>query len=581
MGRNFILLFSLLGLGLLLSGCGKSPEVKSKLQEINGGIKRGGMFRTNTVSDIASLDPARIAKLAEGHVAHQVYDQLVTLNDSTLALEPMLAKSWEISDDGLSYTFHLRHDVFFHDDSCFPDGKGRKLTANDIKYSLTRSVDARAQALGAEFFTTCVLGAEAYYDATIESLKSGGAPKVPEVEGFFAKDDTTFVVRLRDIYAPFIYHLTTGVSYITCREAAEKYGKSLARHPVGTGPFVFFSWTEDREIVLKRNPNYWDVDAFGNQLPYLDEISFRFINEVATQLLEFRQGRLEESVGIPQEFASQVLTEKGEARGDYKKFVLKSTPELRIDYIAMNTVSEPFQNEKLRKAISAAIDRDKIVRYVLKNQVTPATGLIPLGFDGYDNRDLKMIDYDLSQAKQFLAEAGFPGGQGLAPITLNTFVGANYAYNKAVSEAVQAMLTEIGLEVNLEQAEYSTHLQQAYLGKLTLFLSSWGADYPEPESFLNLVYGEVIPKDAGGESYLNLSRYQNSEFDRIFSDALKITDRKRRYDRYKKAEQIALEDAPIILTYHRMARRFQQPYVRNYPINAMDRRNFRRVWLDK
>ncbi|NTW48351.1 MAG: ABC transporter substrate-binding protein [Chlorobiales bacterium] len=567
---------------LSLAACAKREDKgTSQFAPLKGGIKQGGVFRTNAVSDISSLDPARMAKLSEVLVGHQVYDLLVNLNDSTLDFEPMLAKRWTVSDDGLTYTFHLRDDVYFHDDPCFPGGKGRKLTAADIKYSLTRSVDARVQSLGSEFFTTCVLGAEAYYDATIEAIKTKSEPSVKEVAGYLAPNDTTFIVKLSEPYAPFLYHLTTGFAYITCREAAEKYGKGLARHPVGTGPFKFASWMEDREIELVRNPNYWATDAFGNRLPYLEGVRYRFIKEASAQLLEFQRGELEESLGIPQEFAAQVLDENGQAKGDFKKYVLKTTPELRIDYIAMQTQAEPFNNLKLRQAISAAIDREKIVRYVLKNQVAPATGIVAKGLKGYDNSALLMVAYDPARAKQLLAEAGYPGGKGLPPLVLNTFVGAKYAYNKEVAEAVQAMLREIGIEVKIEQAEYSTHLQQAYLGKFKIFLASWGADYPEPETFLNLVYGKVVPKSPDGESYLNLSRYKSEAFDKVYSEALKISDQTKRYELYKKAEQLALSDAPIILTYHRLSYRFQQPYVRNYPINSMDRRDYRQVWLDK
>lgn len=582
---SLILGMRLLGslvLCVFLVACSKKEvHNSSQAATLKGGIKQGCVFRTNAVSDISSLDPARMAKLSEVLVGHEVYDLLVNLNDSTLEFEPMLAKSWTVSGDGLTYTFYLRDDVYFHDDPCFPNGKGRKLTAADIKYSLTRSVDARVQALGSEFFTTCVLGAEAYYDATIEAVKTKTEPSVKEVAGYLAPDDTTFIIKLSEPYAPFLYHLTTGFAYITCHEAAEKYGKELARHPVGTGPFKFANWTEDREIELVRNPTYWATDSFGNKLPYLDGVRYRFIKEASAQLLEFQRGELEESLGIPQEFAAQVLDENGQAKGEFKKYVLKTTPELRIDYIAMQTEFEPFNNLKLRQAISSAIDREKIVRYVLKNQVAPATGIVAKGLKGYDNSGLQMVAYDPARAKALLAEAGYPGGKGLPPLVLNTFVGAKYAYNKEVAEAVQAMLRDIGIEVKIEQAEYSTHLQQAYLGKLKIFIASWGADYPEPETFLNLVYGKVVPKSPDGESYLNLSRYKSEAFDKVYSEALKISDQSKRYELYKKAEQIALNDAPIILTYRRLSYRFQQSYVKNYPINSMDRRDYRKVWLNR
>ncbi|MFN3639075.1 MAG: ABC transporter substrate-binding protein [Chloroherpetonaceae bacterium] len=568
---------------LLLFACGKkeSSDSKETFTRLNGGIKRGGIFKTNLTSDISNLDPPRIAKQAEILVAQQIYEQLIELDHATLVPVPELASRWEISPDGLTYTFHLRTDVFFHDNPCFPDGKGKRMTARDVKFSLTNSLDARAQTLGAEFFTSCVLGAREYYDATIEAVRKKQEPRVSEVSGFVVKDDSTFVIRLKEPYAPFLYHLATSFASITCEEAVKHYGKSLSRNPVGTGAFVFVKWEDDREVVLKRNPNYWGRDSLGNPLPYLDGISFKFLKDASAQLLAFQKGTFDESVGIPQEFVGKIFDANGKVQEPFTKYVLKSCPELRIDYIGMLHTDSLFKNTKLRQAFSWAIDRVKIAKYVLKNQVAMPTGIVAQGIAGYDNHDVMLTDYDVSKAKQLLAEAGYPNGNGLPELTLHTFVGAKYAYNKEVAEAVQAMLGEIGVKVKIVQSEYSTHLQQAYLGKLQFFIGSWGADYPEPETFLNLVYGGVVPKGNDEESYINLSRYQNPAFDKLFREALKISDEKERYALYKQAEKIALDDAAILVSYHRLSYRFEQPFVRNYPINAMDRRDYREVWLDK
>ncbi len=568
---------------LLLFACGKkeSSDSKETFTRLNGGIKQGGIFKTNLTSDISNLDPPRIAKQAEILVAQQIYEQLIELDHATLVPIPELASRWEISPDGLIYTFHLRTDVFFHDNPCFPDGKGKRMTARDVKFSLTNSLDARAQTLGAEFFTSCVLGAREFYDATIEAVRKKQEPRVSDVSGFVVKDDSTFIIRLKEPYAPFLYHLATSFASITCEEAVKHYGKSFSRNPVGTGAFVFVKWEDDREVILKRNPNYWGRDSLGNPLPYLDGISFKFLKEASAQLLEFQKGTFDESVGIPQEFVGKIFDANGKVQEPFTKYVLKSCPELRIDYIGMLYTDSLFKNTKLRQAFSWAIDRVKLVKYVLKNQVALPTGIVAQGIAGYDNHDVMLTDYDVSKAKQLLAEAGYPNGAGLPELTLNTFVGAKYAYNKEVAEAVQAMLADIGVKVKIVQSEYSTHLQQAYLGKLKFFIGSWGADYPEPETFLNLVYGGVVPKGNDEESYINLSRYQNPAFDNIFREALKISDEKKRYALYKQAEKIALDDAAILVSYHRLSYRFEQPFVRNYPINAMDRRDYREVWLDK
>ncbi|MFQ3597906.1 MAG: ABC transporter substrate-binding protein [Chloroherpetonaceae bacterium] len=567
----------------LLFACSQKEKSDSKetFTLLKGGIKQGGIFKTNLASDISNLDPPRIAKQAEILVAQQIYEQLIELDPATLQPIPELALRWEISSDGLTYTFHLRTDVFFHDNPCFPDGKGKRLTAHDVKFSLTNSVDARAQSLGAEFFTSCVLGAREFYDATIESVRKKEESRLKEISGFIVKDDSTFIIRLKEPYAPFLYHLATAFASITCEEAVKHYGKSLSRNPIGTGAFVFVKWEEDREVLLKRNPNYWGRDSLGNPLPYLDGISFKFLKEASAQLLEFQKGTFDESVGIPQEFVAKIFDANGNVQEPFKRYTLKSCPELRIDYIGMLYTDSLFKNTKLRQAFSWAIDRVKIVKYVLKNQVVLPTGIVAQGIQGYDNHDVMLIDYDVAKAKALLAEAGYPNGEGLPELVLHTFVGAKYAYNKEVAEAVQAMLGDIGVKVKIVQSEYSTHLQQAYLGKLQFFIGSWGADYPEPETFLNLVYGGVVPKGKDEESYINLSRYSNPAFDSLFSKALKISDERQRYALYKQAEKIALDDAAMIVSYHRLAYRFEQPYVRNYPINAMDRRDYREVWLDK
>lgn len=575
-------LFGLVLLSLLFVCCKKdNSDSKATFTLLKGGIKQGGIFRTNLTSDISSLDPPRMAKQSEILVGQQIYEQLIELDHATLQPIPELASRWEITPDGLTYTFHLRTDVHFHDNPCFPNGKGKRLTASDVKFSLTRSIDARAQSLGAEFFTSCVLGAREFYDATIEAIRKKEEPRVKDVSGFIVQDDSTFIIRLKEPYAPFLYHLATSFASITCEEAVKYYGKTLSRNPVGTGAFVFVKWEDDREVVLKRNPKYWGRDSLGNPLPYLDGISFKFLKEMSAQFLEFQKGTFDESVGIPPEFVAKIFDANGNVQEPFKQYRLQSCPELRIDYIGMLYTDSLFRKTKLRQAFSWAIDRMKIVKYVLKNQVVLPTGIVAQGIEGYDNRDLMQVDYNPEKAKAFLAEAGYPNGNGLPELTLHTFIGAKYAYNKEVAEAVQAMLQEIGVKVSVVQSEYSTHLQQAYLGQLRFFIGSWGADYPEPETFLNLVYGGVVPRGKDEESYINLSRYSNPEFDTIFRQALKTSDEQKRYALYKQAEKIALDDAAILVCYHRLSYRFEQPYVRNYPINAMDRRDYREVWLDK
>jgi oligopeptide transport system substrate-binding protein len=572
------------GLGLIgFASCRPKPTDEA-VRVVAGGIKRGGTFRTNALDNIKTLDPARIGLAWETNIGIQIYDRLIGLDPATLTLKPELASRWDISPDGLTYTFHLRRDVYFHNDACFvssenPNGKGQHFTARDAAFSLTRTIDARAGSLSATLFTEQVRGAAAFYAATLGAVKTHAPSAIASVEGFIVRDDSTFVIQLQEPFAPFLHHLTMSGAFITCEKAATFYGDGLGRHPVGTGAFKFSSWQEDQAIHLERNANYWDKDSLGNPLPYLDGITFKFIRDLSSQLLEFKQGNLDDCFRLPPETAADLTDDAGKLKGEYKSYVLEATPFLQYWSISFLVTDKLFSNVKLRQAISSAIDREKLIKYVLKGQAVRATGIVPKGFTGYDNSDLKIFDYNLGRAKSLLGEAGYANGKGLPELQLNLFTGINY--NKQVAEAVQSMLKDIGIRVRLVQTELATHNQLADAGKLNFFITGWTADFVEPSAFLTLLYGKVIPASASDESFLNRCRFINPRFDSLYAEALKTQDTPKRYALYKAAEQVAFDDAPMLVNYYELAKRLQQPYVRNYHLNSIDWRAFKTVWLDK
>src|SRR5665213_2051135 len=260
-----------------VASCGhKHSEV---MRPGNGGKKYGGRYTLNEIrGNPSSLDPVRMNSKVEDDIGSNIFDKLID-NNSQLELVPELAKSWEASPDGETYTFHLRTDVFFQDDSCFPGGNGRRMTASDVKYSFERVCDPRTLTSGFWVFEDIVQGADQYFN----SPQAGGtAPR--EVTGFKVIDDSTFVIKLLKPFAPFLEHLTTSFGYIVPHEAIEHYGKDFFQHPVGTGPFRFAQWQPDQGILLARNPNYWQYDSAGNRLPYLDEVKFTLIKDDKTLL---------------------------------------------------------------------------------------------------------------------------------------------------------------------------------------------------------------------------------------------------------------------------------------------------------
>lgn len=571
-------LFLFLIFSLFVAGCGKQET--EEIRQLNGGIKGGGIYNINELEDIRSLDPVGINDVVSHHVAHQIYDALIDL-DSNLQIVPQLAKSYTVSEDGLTYTFNLRTGSTFHDNECFPGGKGREVNAKDVKYSYDRIVDFRTSSRGFNYFVNYVEGAQEYYDETRASQNENREPKLNGASGFIYVNDTTFQIKLKKAFAPFIYYNTLAIAYIVPKEAVEKYGKDFFQNPVGSGPFIFVNWTPDQELNLKRNPNYWAKDEFGNQLPYIDAAKFRFIKDLDAQLLEFKNGKLDESYRLPNAIFKTIIDDKKTLTPEWSQFQLQRVPTLATQFYGFLVTNEIFKNEKLRQAINYAVDREKIIKYVLNGQgYAGAThGFVPPSMPDYNTEGIKGYSFDLEKAKKLLEEAGYPGGKGLPELTLQINSGGDR--NIQIAEAIQNMLKEVGITMKLQQIQFAQHLDNIDAGKASFYRLGWIADYPDPESFLNLYYGKNVPKNPNEPSPINSMRFVNPEYDRIFEQAITTQDRMQRMKLYEQAEQIAVNQAPMLYIYYDEDYRLLQPYVKGYALDPMHRVNFRNLWLDK
>ncbi|HCA41922.1 MAG TPA: hypothetical protein DEP28_01570 [Bacteroidetes bacterium] len=571
-------LFLFLMFSLFVAGCGK--QQKEEIRQLNGGIKGGGIYNINELEDIRSLDPVGINDVVSHHVAHQIYDALIDL-DSNLQIVPQLAKSYTVSEDGLTYTFNLRTGSTFHDNDCFPGGKGREVNAKDVKYSYDRIVDFRTSSRGFNYFVNYVEGAQEYYDETRAAQNENREPKLNGASGFIYVNDTTFQIKLKKAFAPFIYYNTLAIAYIVPKEAVEKYGKDFFQNPVGSGPFIFVNWTPDQELNLKRNPNYWAKDEFGNQLPYIDAAKFRFIKDLDAQLLEFKNGKLDESYRLPNAIFKTIIDDNKSLTPEWSQFQLQRVPTLATQFYGFLVTNEIFKNEKLRQAINYAIDREKIIKYVLNGQgYAGAThGFVPPSMPDYNTEGIKGYSFDLEKAKKLLEEAGYPGGKGLPELTLQINSGGDR--NIQIAEAIQNMLKEVGITMKLQQIQFAQHLDNIDAGKASFYRLGWIADYPDPESFLNLYYGKNVPKNPNEPSPINSMRFVNPEYDRIFEQAITTQDRTQRMKLYEQAEQIAVNQAPMLYIYYDEDYRLLQPYVKGYALDPMHRVNFRNLWLDK
>lgn len=566
-------------LALVSAGCGKKQD-GGNMTTLNGGIKGGGIFIANELENIRSLDPVGVNDVVSHHVSHQIYDGLIDL-DTSLQIVPMLAKRWEISPDGLTYTFYLRNDVTFHDNACFPGGKGRKFVASDVVYSFTRVLDPRTGSLGFDFYKNYVEGAKEYNEEISKATSEKREPKLMEVSGYKALNDTTFQIKLKKSFAPFIYYMCQGFAYVVPKEAVEKYGKDYFQNPVGTGPFVFQNWTPDLEINLKRNPNYWDKDVHGNQIPYLEGVKFRFIKDLSQQLLEFKNGNLHESYRIPNELFKTIVNEDKTLTAEYSQFTVQRKTALSTQYYGFLVTSKVFSDVKVRQAFNYAIDRDKILKYVLNGSANdPAIyGMVPPVMPNYNAKQVKGYSFDLVKAKQLMSDAGFPGGKGFPEVTLNINEGGGR--NTQIAEAIQDMLREIGVTVKLQLLQFAQHLDNIDAGRSDFYRLGWNADYPDPETFLNLFYGKNVPSNPKDVSPINSFRYVNPEYDALFEKAIATVDIAERNKLYEQAEQLAVNDAVCLFIYYDEDWRLVQSFVRGFALDPMHRVNMRFTWLDK
>ena len=303
------LYFIVLILSVLLTSCSSKQNNKN-------------IFSYNEPNGIESLDPITANNYPAINVLINVYEGLVEYNKDA-KLEPLIAKSYGISDDGKVYTFHLRNDVYFHDDECFPGGKGRKVTANDFKYCYERDCDTRTKTRGLWVYRDKVEGAD-------EFSKTTGMVK--EVTGFKVLNDSTFQIILVRPFAPFLSILTMPYGYVYPHEAVEHYGENFGFHAVGTGPFKFVRWEIDKELVCEKNERYWGKDSDGSSLPHIDGFKVLFIRSPETEFLDFQEKRLDfQKPSI--EVYSQLIDENGNLKPEYN-FKLIKQPYLNTVYLA-------------------------------------------------------------------------------------------------------------------------------------------------------------------------------------------------------------------------------------------------------
>jgi oligopeptide transport system substrate-binding protein len=509
------------------------------------------IFHYNEQTGIASLDPAFAKNQSIMWAVHQLYNTLVQV-DSNMKLTGAVAKNWEIANDNLSITFHLNTGVFFHDDACFANNRGRRLVAQDVVYSLGRIIDKSVASPGAWIFNN----------------------RVDSTHPFTAINDSTFLLRLLKPFTPMLGILSMQYCSIVPHEAVEKYGNDFRHHPVGSGPFAFVAWEEGQALVMKKNENYFERDEAGHTLPYLDGIKVSFFDNKATEFLEFQQHRLDFINDIDASFKDEVLTKTGNLKSAWQgKVQLQKHAYLNIEYIGIlvdenNPLvkSSPLRLQKIRQAINYGFDREKMMLYMRNSIGTAAeSGFVPAGLPSFNEKMVKGYDFNVAKAKQLLTEAGYPEGKNLPAMKLLTI--PIYA---DLGTYIASELRQIGINIQVEAIQKSLLLEQTSKSQAPLFRGSWIADYPDAENYLSVFY-------SANPAPPNYTRYKNADFDNLYNKAIAEKNDSIKYTLYQQMDRLIINDAPVIPLWYDMVIHLVHNNISNFPSNSLNLLELRRA----
>jgi peptide/nickel transport system substrate-binding protein len=492
------------------------------------------VFRYNQINHITSLDPVFAKSQNNIWATHHLFDGLVRLDDS-LNVVPAIAKSWNISEDGLTYTFILQDNVKFHKNKCIDEN--RRVTARDVSYSLRRLISEKVNSPGSWLFTD----------------------KVDGPESFEAEDDTTFVMKLNQPFIPMMGILTMQYCSILPQECVEYYKSDFRSNPVGTGQFQFKRWEENQALFLVKNEEY-----FGGTNHNLDGIKTTFIPDKKIAFLELLNGNLDFVNGLESSFIHDLLTQEGDLLSKRKEALnLIKAPYLNSEYLGINMVNQPegspLRVKEIRQALNLGLDR-KLMLTSLRNGVgKPANaGFVPSGLPSHDPLKVQGYEYNPDSALILISKAGYDSSNPLPEIEL--FTNKDYL---DLTTFIARQWQEIGVKTKIEVLESSILRDGMRKSSVPFFRASWIADYPDAESFLCMFYSKYPAPP-------NYTNYSNSEYDMLYEKAIKTEDIAERYELYHQMDNILIEDAPVIFLFYDETALFFQKNISGVSGNAVN-----------
>jgi ABC-type transport system substrate-binding protein len=535
-GQKYFCTIIIFFVAILLTGCARQPRPPRTLM-------------LSAQSDVSWLDPAKAYDTSSIPFVRILYRGLVDYGDGA-NIVPAVATRWTISSDGKTYTFYLRKDARFQFDQN-GNQPGRRVTAEDFRYSIERILDPATASDGMTFYYN-IVGAQKWSE---ERSKPSTKVLSDHVPGIVVPNDDEIIFHLNHPDATFLNYLAMPFVYAVPHDWVEKLdraGETLNEHPNGCGPFQMKEWIHDRKLELVKNRYYYDP-----ALPKCDRILDTFGGDDVLHLMRFELGdidvqNLEDAA--PPDFTRMTDSAKWQPYTQH-------APMMDIRYVALNCEMKPFNNKLVRQAMNYAIDKSTFTRFLGK-RIEVAHGVLPPGTPGY-NPQLKGYDYDPQKAKVLLKQAGYPNG---FTVTLWYSPTAVEWYGKA-AQLIQANLKEVGVTVNLKAVTYAELKTAA--GKrhnIQMSLMGWLQDFPDPSDFLDVLFnGEKITDTSSN----NRAFYNNPQVNKLLDAAGIETNRAKRLKMYQQAEKIIVDEAPWIFLLHTERYVVHQPWIKGYKLHPM------------
>ncbi|MGD8353921.1 MAG: ABC transporter substrate-binding protein [Pseudomonadota bacterium] len=551
MGRKLFMISMILCLSfaVVIAGCAKqeeAPKEEAPKAAVSEGPKDGGTIVFGRGGDSVGLDPAYETDGNSFMVCDNVYEQLVHYKDESTDVEPGLSESWNISDDGLTYTFNLRKGIKFHD--------GTPFNANAVVFSIGRMMKDRNLKFFGEGFDVPPQERPPEYWVSMEMDDT--------IESIEAADEYTVVFHLKRVEAPFIANMGMDFASIISPTAFLNDPKAYVRNPVGTGPFKFVKWVADDNITLEKNTEYWDTGGG----PYLDKVVFRAIPENSVRFLELKAGNIDIC-----QFPNPADVDLARQDPNLK---LVEQPGMNVGYLGFNHTKKLWQNLALRQAVAHAINRQAIVDNIYQGMGQIAKNGIPPTMWGY-NDDVPGYSYDPELAKQKLAEAGYPEGKGLPEITLWS-MPVPRPYNPEglkVGIAMIGDLSKVGIQARVVSYDWGTYLkrQREQPDDMDLFQLGWTGDNGDPDNFLAVLFD-------GLASPAIRTQWKNERYHTLMLMGKQTIDQAKRADIYKEAQQVMFDDVAVIPVAHSTVIWPMRNNVMNFKLHPTASVRMKNVW---